>query len=170
MSNDIIVVFLLPLLSLWYSWPFCNDRACLTFHGISEAVTPSSCNDFPECEKRIHVAILIHAVAFSEKRGNRASPKKLGFVNVPRSVFAFYLRHTLSLPLLPQSSPHCTLPSRGSLLMRHLTDWKKQRVYFLVFRMKHSAYYRLVGQRSLLSEGLIYEDFCSVGAAESQVY
>lgn len=54
--------------------------------------------------------------------------------------------------------------------MHHTTDCKKQWVYFLVFRMKHSAYYRLVGQQSLLSEGLIYEEFCSVGAAESQVY
>lgn len=54
--------------------------------------------------------------------------------------------------------------------MCRLSEWKKQGVYFLVFRMKHSAYYRLVVQRSLLSEDLIYKEFCSVGAAESQVY
>lgn len=42
--------------------------------------------------------------------------------------------------------------------------------FCIVCRMRHSAYYRLVGQDFLLSGGLIHKEFCSEGAADSQVY
>ncbi len=43
-------------------------------------------------------------------------------------------------------------------------------VWLCAFSAEHSAYYRLVGQDSLLSLGLIYWDCTAAGVVESSLY
>lgn len=118
LSGQILVLLYLLLSEQSMLWLF------MTFQRLWH--NPSNCTDFPGCEKKMHIAILIHALAFwcEMKEQDLIYCKRSGFVNASPSVFAC-LCHTLSNSLQPQSSPHCTLPSKAGLLMHHLTDCKK---------------------------------------------
>lgn len=120
--------------------------------------------------KRIHVSALIHAAAFCQRRKKGISLQMFDTVCC--------ILKCLCLLLMPHPSPDCpTLHCTASCHQREVcwctscqTGKSMEFFTLLVFRIKHSAYYRLVGQHSLLSRGFIYVEPCSVGAAESQVY
>ena len=154
---------------LYYFICFWWDRVCLMCDDNLNTVRLIPQAAMISLNMRRYVATLILAVAFWHKRRNRTSPTSLGFVDAPPRAFFLSMPH----PFTPSVTPIFT-PLHPAI-NRKFTDvpivrMEKAGLYFPVFRMSHSAYYRLVGRRSLLSEGLIYEEFCSVGAAESQVY